>query len=203
MPRQIVIDKPKQLLAEGNEAVSFFKSFLSHIHLVDFQIQNFGGTTELREYLLAFSKMPGFSKIVTSLAIIRDAESDPNAAFTSVCSSLLNSNLPVPSVPTNLSPGPPRVGVYILPDSSSTGMLETLCLRAVNGDPVMRCLDLYFDCCLEQLGYKPAKVDKARLRAFLASRERPELPLGPAGSAGHLNFASNEYNAIKAFLSSF
>lgn len=46
----------------------------------DLQLHNFGGDSELPGFLKALALMPGFDDIA-SLAIIRDAEADPQAAF--------------------------------------------------------------------------------------------------------------------------
>ena len=199
MPPPVTIKQPKQLLAEGKDAASFFDAFLSHCNLTGFQIQDFGGINELRGFLKALKITPGFVEIVTSLAVIRDAETDPTAAFNSVCSSLSAASLPVPTAPANLVHDSPKVGIYILPDPHSRGMLESLCLRAVSLDPVAPCLDLYFNC-LRELGHYPTNMEKARFQAFLASRLRPGLIIGHAAYAGFLNFGSNEYDSLRLFL---
>ena len=199
MPPPLTITQPKQILVEGKDAASFFVAFLSDCNLTGFQIQDFGGINELRGFLKALKITPGFVEIVTSLAVIRDAESDPTAAFNSVCTSLSAAGLPVPTAPANLVHDSPKVGIYILPDPRSDGMLETLCLRAVSLDPVAPCLDLYFNC-LREVGHYPTNMDKARFQAFLASRPRPGLLIGHAANAGFLNFGSNEYDSLRLFL---
>lgn len=202
MPPPSTINQPKQLLVEGRSAVSFFSAFISYYNLSGFQIQDFGGIDELRGFLKALKNISGFIQIVTSLAIVRDAESYPVTAFQSVCTSLGNAGLPVPVRPTDLVQGPPQLGVYFLPDPTSSGMLETLCLRAVNADPVIPCVDEYFNC-VNRLGNHPTNIDKARLQAYLASRSRPGLLLGQAAHAGYLYFGSADYESLRSFLSVF
>lgn len=196
------ITQSKQLLVEGTNPASFFEAFLSHYNLTGFQIQNFGGNDELRGFVGALKRIFGFKQNVTSLAIVRDAEIDPNAAFRSVCASLTNESLPVPTAPGNIVQGPPKVGVYILPDPASRGMIESLCLRAVKDDPVMACVNEYFDC-LNRIGNTNINIDKARLQTFLASKERSGLSLGQAAINGYLNFGNIEYEGLRAFLSLF
>jgi hypothetical protein len=202
MPQPRIITQSKQLLVEGAISVSFFEVFLSHYNLAGFQIQNFGGNNELKGFIGALKRIAGFKQNVTSIAIIRDAETDPNAAFQSVCYSLNNENLPVPTEPGNLVQGPPGVGIYILPDSDSPGMLESLCLRAVINDPVMPCVNEYFDC-LNRMGERVININKARIQAFLASRQKPGLILGQSAIEGYLNFGSIEYEGLRAFLNAF
>jgi hypothetical protein len=196
------ITQSKQLLVEGIIPASFFEAFLSHYNLTGFQIQNFGGNDELRGFIGALKRIFGFNQNVTSLAVVRDAEIDPNAAFQSVCASLANESLPVPTAPGNLVQGPPKVGVYILPDPTSRGMIESLCLRAVRDDPVMPCVNEYFNC-LNRIGNIKINIDKAMLQTFLASKQRPVLSLKDAGISGYLNFGSIEYESLRAFLGSF
>jgi hypothetical protein len=201
MPPPRIITQAKQLLVEGVIPYSFFEAFLSHYNLPGFQIQNFGGNNELKGFIGALKRITGFKQMVTSLAIVRDAETDPIAAFRSVCFSLNNEDLPVPIGSGNLVQGPPKIGIYILPDSDSPGMLESLCLRAVIDDPVMPCVNEYFDC-MNRIEERVIK-DKARLQAFLASRQKPGLILGQAAIEGYLNFGSIEYEGLRAFLGAF
>jgi hypothetical protein len=201
MPQPRTVTQAKQLLVEGLIPNSFFEAFLSFYNLPGFQIQNFGGNQELRGFIGALRRIYGFNQNVTSLAIVRDAETDPRAAFQSVYDSLNDEGLPVPTAPGILAQGPPTVGIFILPDAASTGMLESLCLRAVKNDPVIPCVNEYFDC-LNQIGKRVIK-DKARLQAFLASKQKTGLTLGQAAIEGYLNFGSIEYEGLRAFLNAF
>ncbi len=200
MPQPKTIQQAKQLLVEGL-IPTFFEAFVSHYKLLGFQIQTFGGNDELKGFIGALTKTYNFKQIVTSLAIVRDAETDPTAAFQSVCGSLNHADLPVPTVPGNLAQGPLTVGIYILPDATSSGMIETLCLRALKDDPVTTCVNEYFDC-LKRIEDRVIK-DKARLQAFLASRQKPGLTLGQAATEGYLSFGSIEYEGLKTFLGAF
>lgn len=130
----------KQLLVEGADAARFFQAFLAALDLSGWQVHNFGGNSELPGFLKAVALMSGFNDIA-SLAIIRDAETDPQAAFQSVCAALRKASLAAPGKSSAFSSGRPQVGVFILPDSSSAGMLESICLRAVATDrpsPVLK-----------------------------------------------------------------
>ncbi len=50
-------------------------------------------------------------------------------------------------------------------------MLEDLCLKSVEDDPAMECVQEYFDCISDKLDDLPKNISKAKARAFLASRE--------------------------------
>ena len=73
MARANQIEKPKQLLVEGNDYRNFFQALIDHLEIRDLQIQNFGGVSELRDFLSAFVNMPNFAT-VTSIGVVRDDE---------------------------------------------------------------------------------------------------------------------------------
>ncbi|MFZ1472539.1 MAG: DUF3226 domain-containing protein [Anaerolineae bacterium] len=189
----------KQLLVEGADASRFFQSFSAALALSSLQIHNFGGNSELPGFLKALALMPGFDE-VASLAIIRDAEVDPQAAFQSVCAALRRAGLAAPAQSGIFSSGRLQVGVFILPDSSSAGMLESICLRAVAADPAYACIEPYF-ACLDRAGVpRPANMEKAQLQVFLASRHRPGLRIGEAAAAGVWPWQSTVFDALRRFL---
>lgn len=80
-------------------------------------------------------------------------------------------------------------------------MLEDLCLASVADDPAMRCVDKYFRCLEEQnLVQKEIAIPKARLHAFLASRERPGLRLGEAAEKNDIPLHSPVFEPVVNFL---
>jgi len=194
------IRSPKQLLVEGKSGVSFFNALIRHLGLADVQIQDFGGKDDLRGFLNAFSLAPGFAAGVKSLGIVRDAESDARAARQSVLDSLAAARLPCPAQAEVFAGDRPKVGVLILPDACAPGMLETLCIQSVSGDPVWPCVEDYLRCVAEKAGHAPKPLDKARIQAFLASRERPGLLLGHAAQMGCFPWDNPAFERVKTFL---
>jgi hypothetical protein len=172
---------------------------LRHIKLNDYiQVQNFGGVTELNDFLAALAKMSAFDTVDT-LGIVRDAEKSAGRALQSVCSSLKRRGLPFPKAPGLFEGSEPKVGVFILPDGKSPGMLEDLCLRSVGDDPAMPCLDRYFGC-LETADSLPKNLSKGRVQAFLASRAQPGLLLGEAAGRKYWPWDHTAFNHVKRFL---
>lgn len=86
-----------------------------------------------------------------------------------------------------------------MPDGVGEGMLETLCLASVSSDPAMACVDSYFEC-LEHASIRPSNRDKARIHAWLASREKPDTRVGEAAAAGYWNFADAAFARLWQFL---
>jgi hypothetical protein len=202
MPQPKEITYAKQLLVEGRDAVAFFGALLKHLDLSEVQIRNFGGINELRSFLKALRNEPDFWGKVSSLGVIRDAENNPQGAFQSVRDSLLAANLPAPTN-TMVSVGAdPQVSILILPDAVTPGMLETLCLAAVENDPAMQCVEAYFNCLKQQMAVSPRNPTKARLHAFLSSRPKSDLLIGEAANAGYFPWNHPTFDQVKQFLQS-
>ncbi len=197
--RRQAITNPKLLLVEGRDEFNFFSALINHLQLQDIEVRIYEGKSNLRRALQTLPLAPGFGN-VKSVGIVRDADDDANAAFQSVCSSLSNANLPVPDSPLVLTSGRPQIAVMIMPPGTNTGMLEDLCLSALQGDPAMPCVDQYFQCLETQMENLPQNASKARLHAFLASRERPDLRLGEAALGGYLPWDSPAFESVKQFI---
>src|SRR5437764_660537 len=117
------LTKAKVLIGEGREEVIFFEALFAHLGLVDFQVEEYGGKANLLKYLREFGVRPGHQNVV-ALGITRDADDSAVQVFQSICVLLRNNGLPAPSAPGQIAVGPPRVGVFILPDNLRNGMLE-------------------------------------------------------------------------------
>ncbi|MBI3948454.1 MAG: hypothetical protein HY321_21250 [Armatimonadetes bacterium] len=194
------ITRPKLLVVEGQDARHFLGALLGHLGLGgDIQITDAGGIDEWTVRLQGIRGATGFDQL-QSLGLIRDAEAGSASAVQSVCAVLRRAGLPVPAAPFQAVDGPPRVGVFILPDCASAGMLETLCVQAVAADAAMPCVDAFIGCLQDRLADPPANLDKARVRAFLASRLRSHLLLGQAARAGYIPWDSPAFHPLKQFL---
>jgi hypothetical protein len=194
------ISGPNLLAVEGRDALAFFSRFRDSLGLRDtIQVIDFGSVSELRKRILGLPATSGFSA-VKALGIIRDAEADPAAAFQSVRDALQRAKLPAPSAVGQMIVTRPRVGIFILPDGTSTGSLETLLLRTVAGDPAMPCIEDFFTCIQQRTGIRQANRDKARVHAFLASRDDPGLRSGQAFAAGYWPPEHPAFEPVRDFL---
>ncbi len=191
--------KPKLLIGEGREEQIFFTAFLAHLNISDVQIEQYGGKQKLPSYLRNLRNIPGYLEVI-SLGITRDADDSARSAFQSVCSSLNSASLPVPSKPGEIAGDSPQVSVMILPDGQNKGMLEDLCLAAVEADPVLQCVDEYFNCVYTTVGREPNNIAKARVHAWLASQIEPDKRLGEAAKAGYWPWDSPGFDRLKQFL---
>jgi hypothetical protein len=205
----IKIDKPKLLIVEGRDEELFFTAALKdHLGLTDIQVMPIGGKTKLTQNLSALVNDTQFPSI-QSLAIFRDADStSPGAtltsaaqAFQSVCGSLRHVGLSCPAAHGDLTAGQPRIGVFVVPNGTDEGMLETLCLLAVSTMPELHCLNDYFQC-LQGHTVIPNNLDKARAHAWLASRQEPDKRVGEAAQSGYWPWDSDAFKDLWAFIRS-
>jgi hypothetical protein len=197
--RPIAITRPKLLLGEGEDERRFFNALLAHLGIADIQVEQYRGKTTLKGDLEAFAKAPGFSA-VTSLGVTRDADTDANGAFASVCHALINAGLTAPPAHDQSAGGSPRVRVWIMPDGTSPGMLEDLCLSAVQSDPAHPCVDEFFQCVLTRASRQPTNMAKARVHAWLSTQLDPDKRLAEAAEKGYWPWAAPAFQPLIAFL---
>jgi hypothetical protein len=191
------IEHPCVLVVEGKDEERFFKALLGHLQIRDVQVLGIGGKTNLKANLKALALTPNFKQVVR-VAVVRDADSDRDAAFQSVCDALTAAGFAAPPSIGVRHGGSPIVAVLILPETG-TGALEDVCLAAVLTDPVVPCLAAYFDCIRPIVG-SPRHVGKAKIQAFLASRREEGKRLGEAAEAGYWPWDENAFRFIRDFL---
>ena len=194
------IEKEKILLVEGQDEVNFFKVLFRKKDIQNIQVIESGGNKQFNiENLSALTNISGFEK-VTSLAIIQDADQDPQSRFNSICDTLRKCDLNSPSQVGSFNIASTlKVGIFIIPDGKSKGMLESLCLSTVESRETMKCVDEFMDC-VEKLDKKPKNKDKSRHRAFLAAMEEDTSSLGIAAQKGYWDFDSDKLKLLLEFV---
>lgn len=167
-----VITKPKLLLVEGKDEVYLFNKLLSDLTLENIEVRDVGGKSKFANRLKVLFNSPNHENI-TSVGIIRDADTHSAGAFASVCDALHKAGLPTPTIPLQSVGNLPQVMIMIIPGGGQLGMLEDLCLASVVDDPAMACVERYFECLKEQIDLSsfPGNLAKAKVRAFLAAME--------------------------------
>ncbi len=204
----------KLLIVEGRDEQLFFEAALRvHLGLTDIQVMAVGGKTRLTRSLEILVNDIHFPT-VPSMAVVRDADSpigvpatpgaaisEADNAFRSACGSLRHVGLSCPPAHGQFSDGSPRVGVFIVPNGTDDGMLETLCLHSVSTLSEFPCVDAYFQC-LQAHQIAPKSFHKARAHAWLASRPEPDRRVGEAAQAGYWPWNSQAFDNLWAFLRS-
>lgn len=202
MASQNRIESGAQLLVEGKDQQNFFEALASHLRLESIQVHDFGGIGELKKFLPAFVKRPGFDS-VHSVGIIRDAETSFARAFQSVQSSVRNVGLSVPTSAGRPSGDNPAVTVLILPDNEHPGMLETLLRKTVTDTGLNRCVDEFLRCVKALPGSSISRrPDKARAHAYLATRPHPHVSVGVAAQKGYWDLDHSALAPVRRFLTS-
>lgn len=192
------IEHEIQLLVEGRDPEGFCEELIKHLTLKNVQIQNFGGVNQLRTFLPAFTKMSGFSG-VTKVGIVRDAEENATDAFKSVQGCLERAGLSIPNKPEQPFGSQPEIAVMILPGGNRSGMLETLLCETFGEEDVHSCIDGFFEC-VEALQIDVHRPDKARVRAYLATKPEPNVSTGVAAKRRYWDFNHRALQPFCTFL---
>ena len=198
----IIIEKEKLLLVEGQDEVWLIDKLLRELELTEvLQIINVNGKNNISRGLKSLMNHSD-SNCISSIGIIRDADKNPKGAIDSICSALENAGLAKPKQPEELVGDKPQVAFIILPTADTTGMLENMCLQSVQNDPAMPCVDEYIACLQTKLdeGDKPKNWPKARVAAFLASRPVLASSIGLAAQKGYWSFNHAAFSRLKEFL---
>lgn len=208
MAAPINIHKPKVLLGEGRDEEMFFDALLHHMHIQDVQVIEYGGKHKLGSTLKTL--VPRFlAAQVQSIVVTRDVDLDDISAahaLATVQRSLAANDLPAPPPHGQFNQGTPKVGIWLMPDGVSIGMLEDLCFASVGADPAIACVNDFFTCVQATANRQPRLLPKARIHAWLASlgtkpgQLDPDNRLGNAAKQGHWPFQAPAFTSLKAFL---
>lgn len=199
MGKHTEIRESKLLIGEGIEETRFFAQMLKHLGISGIQLLDYGGKDKLKPFLAALPTMPGFDNLRV-LAVTRDADDNVANAFESIRDGLIEAQLTAPRKCGVIVGKKPAIGVFLLPDSRSPGMLETACLNSAQDDPAMPCVDDYFECVKNKAKRVPNNMSKAKIHAWLASQSRPDLRLGEAAENGLWHFDDSAFQALRDFL---
>lgn len=193
-------DITRLLLVEGPDDKQFFKRLLSRMaktneyasNLSRCKIRKFGGKEKLSEYLIEVIQTPNF-KYLDKIWIVRDADYNmtesekvmgaPRRVLQSVNTAISNAYSKSSRVltPPELqgfmlsTDGRPSFSLMVLPDSnvSAGGTLETMLLKALAADPMLDCVNEYFECvkkCHPDSEVATNREDKNRLNVLLSGK---------------------------------
>lgn len=201
---KIEIKADRLLLVEGNDDQNFFQKLIEDIGLDGIQIISMKGKENFGiPNLKSVINTPGFRE-VRSLGIVLDADENANSTFSSICTVLRECGLPVPAQPMKIISASLKVGVLVIPPGAAQGEIEDLCLAAIKEYNELECIENYFSCLKEKLPLDkfPKELSKAKVQAFLASREESVPHLGVAAQKGFFPLNHNIFEDIKIFLRS-
>ena len=191
------------LIVEGYSDLLFYAELLEVVrkHGQVF-IKHFNGRSDLATKLETFLT-PQLLAAKEAFGVIVDANG--NAQNTaSELTNLLTRLTGQPVAAGGWTNSKPRVGLFVTPDGSSNGEIETLVWRAwaadpANGDP-RRCIDDFVGC-MTRAGLTAQSRDKGLVSALLAIRNDEDPRLGPGARAKVFDFNRPEFSQLKQFLS--
>ena len=199
------VEQESLLLVEGNDDARFFRAFLRWLNLTGVQIAVVGDVNQFAPFLAnTLIRDPEFPRL-RKLALVRDADLDPHAAFRSLQGAISRAGLPFPAEPYRTTEtGLLSVSIAILPDGSSRGNLEDLCLRSIQdggeNSAALDCVERYLDCRGVPPGAESGQTSKARLHSYLAVADEPGRRLGEAADAGVWDWNSTALRPLVDFL---
>lgn len=211
---KLVSDAPNLILCEGADAHRFLIWFLDFCKKNDsrfntFRVYDFGGNNDLKRYLRLMTQWDDFKSIVTSLCVIRDAETDASAACQSIHDAFTGAGLAAPATPCSPASDAGakhsgiRTGFLLFPSCCATlqnGTLEDLCLRILAKEDAEGVLS-DADKALEPYEESLPRLHKNRLHAYFSLTDAfVGDKIGEAAQKQAFRYDGPEIASLKSFL---
>lgn len=200
---KIELTADRLLLVEGKDEVNLLGKLIKTCLKddgQDIQILDVGSKDNFRPNLMGIKVAAQSRPTLRSIGIIRDADNNPKGSFDSVCGSLRSAGYEPPAAHAELSNTTPSIGVFIVPDGSQPGAIETLCRRSVEGEAAAECADEYMECLKTHDALLSKNADKTFTHAYLAAMEDPVARVGEGAQQGVWDFQSPAFDALSQFV---
>jgi hypothetical protein len=182
------------LLVEGDDDVHVFKGICGRRQLGFLEIKAHGG----KDALLDSFPVRLEESDIEAVGIVLDADTDPLACWQSVYDRLVRvgyQSVPLEPSPSGTVLNPPedsilpRVGVWLMPDNRTTGILEDF-LRFLIPQPnaLLRHVESSIDSIPEEIRrFSQLARPKALIHTWLAWQDEPGKPMGQSITARFLD----------------
>ncbi|MYA23655.1 MAG: hypothetical protein F4Z30_13130 [Gemmatimonadetes bacterium] len=200
---KIELTADRLLLVEGKDEVNLLGRLIKDCLKDDgqgIQILDVGSKDNFRPNLRGIKVAAQARPTLRSIGIIRDADDNPNGSFDSVCDSLRSAGYEPPVAHAEFSDATPSIGVFIVPDGSQSGAIETLCRRSVQDEDAAKCVDDYMECLTTHNALQSKNADKTFTHAYLAAMEDPVARVGEGAQQGVWDFQSPAFGALSQFV---
>lgn len=214
MGNSLVIDKDKLILVEGKDDRAAIYKIVRSLGIDNIQVAYMEGKDNADKFIDTLSaalKTPQSKNIsIKAFAIILDAdEEDAKSSFMKVCSflkeiqkrNIKNLDFEIPKKCAEFTNGNTNVGVFIMPNCETPGMLETLCMESVSNEPFFECVNDFIN---KARSIKPDldHVEKRKALSYIAlsASKGQRKSTGEAVEDGIFNINSGAFNKIKSFL---
>ena len=211
MKDNLEIKSNRLLLVEGNDEYWFCIQLLKSIGYnenpdqLDIQVIDMEGNQNFSSSLNLITKLPKFD-LVTTIGFIRDAEQNSAAsAYSSACDSIKKyiSRFPIPEIGEVKTENGLNCGIFIMPDNSTCGMLETLCLESVKTNPLYKEAEVYVDnaeSLLPEPDRKKYNKPKAMVQTYLAGQPKIVNTLANAAKRNIWDYSNPVFADIVSFI---
>ena len=201
--KSLKIHERQLLLVEGKDEVNLFGRLVKDCLAEDgkgIQILDVGSKDNFRPNLMAIKLAAQSGPALHAIGIVRDADDNPKGSFDSVCNSLRNAGYQPPDAHAEFSDDTPSIGVFIVPDGSRPGAIETLCRCSIEGEAAAVCVEEYVECLKTRGAMRSRNPDKTFAHAYLAAMEDPVARVGEGALQGVWNFQSPAFGALSRFV---
>ena len=182
------LEKPYLLVVEGKDDQAIVERLLNHLNLNQVQVVNATSKTKIRATVKGLTLADGFQDRVAGIAILRDADTDPEAARRSCEDSLKKIA---------------KSTAFLVVPESGEGLLEDVCLQAFADRLEMQCVDDFLSCVAAN-GPAITNKQKFRMKAFLMLHdEKTTQNVGWAADRGIINPAHEAFAPLREFLRTF
>ena len=166
----------------------------------DIQIVAAGGKDAFRRRLGAIAVEIRRKRRTEAIGIIRDADDNSAGAFQSVANDVTAVGYQPPRRHGKYSDGDPSIGIFIAPDGSGPGAIETLIRRSVQDGPTSGCVKRYLQCLEKGEVLWSRNQDKSFVHAYLAAQRDPMVRVGEAAQKGVWDFGSSAFVPLSQFV---
>ena len=197
------LDKERLLLVEGKDEVNLFEKLIEHCFGREnsgIQVIPVGSKEQFKRKLAAVKTIAQTGPTLQSIGIVRDADNNAENSFKSVYDGVCHVKYKPPSAHSEFSTATPSIGVFIVPDGSRPGAIETVCRQSVESEETSKCVVEYLDCLKKHNAMKSTNEDKSFAHAYLAVWKDPLVRVGEAALQGVWDFESPAFHALSRFI---
>jgi hypothetical protein len=210
MPTHNIEEYAHVLIVEGYSDLLFYAEALEWLkNPSGVFIQHLGGSGNFRrkkhklmKSMLEALLSPRLLANKTAIGVIVDADTDA-AATSQRLEAVLSTITGQPVITGAWTPGPPRIGLFVVPGGGRQGEIETLVWEAWSNDPAnagpKTCIDSYLTC-MAGHGRTAHSPDKGRIGALLSVLSDEDPRLGPGARDQVFAFARPELQPLLDFL---
>jgi hypothetical protein len=196
------IKKEDVLFVEGKDEINFFGILLKWLDITDVQIIDVGGKDNFQNRFSGYMQTEGALSRIKNIGFVRDAEGhEANSAFQSICSVLKKYELACPNESCKpVDQDNKKISIFIMPNNNDCGMLEDLCIRAIQGSGIFPCVESFIQCYEGKIEKDRYNKSRAIILAYLSTQIPIVNSLGLAAQQNIFDFSNPCFDAIRKFL---